>query len=88
MNKVIFILICVFLFYSCKKKEEDNNPDIYDIQGRRVHTLIDQKLTGGDHQIRWDGSNYSNLKVSSGVYIYQLVLNHEVADKKQLLYLK
>jgi len=62
--------------------------DIYDIQGRRVHTLIDQKLTGGDHQIRWDGSNYSNLKVSSGVYIYQLVLNHEVADKKQLLYLK
>lgn len=61
---------------------------IYDIQGKRVHTLIDQNLSGGNHQIRWNGSSDFNSRVSSGLYFYQLVLNQEIADKKQLLYLK
>ena len=62
--------------------------NIFDIQGRRIQTLIDQILISGNHQIRWNGSSDLHRQVSSGLYIYQLVLNQEVVDKKQLLFLK
>ena len=40
---------------------------IYDITGRLVATLVDERQEGGEHEVIWDGSD-----VSSGVYFYKL----------------
>lgn len=40
---------------------------IYDMLGREVSTLISGELEAGDHEIKWNASNYP-----SGVYFYKL----------------
>jgi hypothetical protein len=45
---------------------------VYDIMGRRVKTLLDRPLSGGSHEVRWDGRGDDGHKMSSGVYLYRL----------------
>jgi len=40
---------------------------IYDITGREIQTLVNEKLIPGTYEVTFDGSNYT-----SGVYFYQL----------------
>jgi len=42
---------------------------IYDLLGREITTLVNQKLQAGSYSVYWDGSNYP-----SGVYFYKLVV--------------
>jgi len=44
---------------------------IYDITGRRVRTLVNQKQTAGEYSVQWDGTNNQGQRVSSGVYFYR-----------------
>jgi len=53
---------------------------IYDILGREVATLVNEKLNAGSYIIDWNGSTYP-----SGVYFYKLVTNNFVDIKKMLL---
>lgn len=47
--------------------------DIFDIIGRRVNTLMNNKaVEAGYYQVSWDGTNSSGTLVSSGIYILQL----------------
>ncbi len=49
--------------------------DIYDILGREVRTMLDQKsLSAGEHEVVWDGLDDLGLPVSSGVYFYRCSL--------------
>jgi hypothetical protein len=41
---------------------------IYDIQGKIVKRLVNDKLSTGNYVMKWEGVNDNNLKVSSGVY--------------------
>ena len=61
-------------------KESNITLTIYDITGRLVETLVDQKQNGGHYSIQWDTS----LK-SSGVYIYRIQADGFSAVKKCLL---
>lgn len=45
---------------------------IFDIQGRRVRTLVDGQMDAGRHQITWHGRDDVGRRVSSGVYFYRL----------------
>ena len=47
--------------------EEHVNLSVYDILGRKVDKLVDNKLTAGQHRITW-----CNKDVSSGIYFYVL----------------
>lgn len=48
--------------------------EVYDIQGRRITTLVDQKyLQSGKHQTTFDGSGFS-----SGGYVYRLLVGDQV----------
>ena len=49
---------------------------VYDLQGRKVYTLINNNLHVGYHSVQWNGINKFGNQVSSGVYIYML----ETAD--------
>ncbi|MCB0725805.1 MAG: T9SS type A sorting domain-containing protein [Ignavibacteriae bacterium] len=53
---------------------------VYDIVGREVATLVSQRLTGGNYDVEFNGSNFA-----SGVYFYQLVSNDFVSVKKMIL---
>jgi len=46
---------------------------IYDIQGRRVKTLLDDKKSAGVYNIIWSGVNSQNQSVASGIYFYRFV---------------
>jgi len=45
--------------------------EVFDILGKKVKTLANGQVDAGYHEVNWDGSNESNLKVSSGIYIYK-----------------
>lgn len=53
---------------------------IYDMLGREVMKLIDEKIEAGSYDISWDGRGFA-----SGTYIYKLVTNDFTDIKKMIL---
>ncbi len=51
--------------------ETDVSIVIYDLQGRRVRTLVDEQKSGS-HKVIWDGTNSAGGKVASGLYLYHI----------------
>jgi hypothetical protein len=45
---------------------------IFNVLGQAVKTLVNSQQKAGYYTIRWDGSNESGSKVSSGMYIYRI----------------
>jgi hypothetical protein len=60
---------------------------VYNIQGRRVKTLVDAKKQAGTHLLEWDATDERGKPVSSGVYLYRLQTG-DFSQTKRLLYLK
>ena len=60
---------------------ENVNLSIYNIEGRLVKTLVNQKMMSGQHVIEWNGTNQIGSKVASGMYIYQLKTNKKVLNR-------
>jgi len=53
---------------------------VYDILGREVAELVNDKLSPGSYEVEWDGSKYA-----SGVYFYKLVSSDFSEVKKMIL---
>ena len=53
---------------------------IYDLLGKNVITLVNEKLTLGSYEVIWDASSYL-----SGVYFYKLITDDFVDVKKMVL---
>jgi len=53
---------------------------VYDIMGRELQTLVNEKLNPGTYETTFDGSNYS-----SGVYFYRLMTDGYSETKRMLL---
>ncbi len=45
---------------------------IYDITGRRIRTLIEGSLPGGEHAVRWDGRDEGGVLLPAGLYFARL----------------
>lgn len=58
---------------------------IYDLLGREVRTLVDEKQSPGFYKVLWDGRDTFGRKVSSGIYLYQLKSGNSLLTKKMLL---
>jgi hypothetical protein len=58
---------------------------IFDLVGRRVRTLVDQRQQAGRYAITWDGRNEQGQVVSSGVYLYQLRAGNFVQVRRMAL---
>jgi len=54
--------------------------NIYDVSGRLVKTLVDDQLSAGRHEFKFDGSD-----LSSGTYIYNMIVNGNSLTKRMLL---
>jgi hypothetical protein len=54
--------------------------EVYDILGRRVKTLINERQTAGSHTLRWKGGD--RQKLASGMYIVRLKAGSTTAGKR------
>ncbi len=45
---------------------------VYDVTGRRVRTLADGFASGGEHAVRWDGTDEAGRQLPSGIYFCRL----------------
>jgi hypothetical protein len=53
---------------------------VYDILGREIATLVNEKLNPGKYEVDFDGAN-----LSSGIYFYQLRSGDFIQSKKMVL---
>ena len=67
------------------EKEEQVNLAIYNIDGQRVKTLINQRQEAGRHSIFWNGQNDDGDHLSSGLYVYELLTQQNFERRKMLL---
>jgi hypothetical protein len=58
---------------------------IYDLRGRRVRTLVDDRLSPGTHSVVWDGRASFGSPVPSGVYLYRLKAGSFTSTRKMTL---
>ena len=58
---------------------------IYDVAGRKVRTLVNERQKADVYKLTWDGSNDAGTRVASGVYFYKLVAGNFVKTKKMVL---
>jgi hypothetical protein len=58
---------------------------IYDIQGRIVKTLVNEKMQSGYHSIVWNGEDEYDRRVPSGVYLSQIVTDMERSTSRMIL---
>ncbi|MFQ5708455.1 MAG: Ig-like domain-containing protein [bacterium] len=58
---------------------------IFDVLGRAVRTLVDERKDAGFHVVVWDARDDFGAKVGSGVYYYQIVSGQFRQTKKMVL---
>lgn len=46
--------------------------EVFDLQGRRIRQLLDERRSAGEHRIVWDGRNDSGVGVAPGLYFTRL----------------
>jgi len=54
-------------------KEAAVNLAIFDVQGRRVYTMVDRRIEAGYHNVRWDGADGAPGG-GSGIYFARLLV--------------
>ena len=61
------------------------NLEIYNMKGQKVKQLVNEKLSGGQHSVIWNGNDDSGNPVSSGMYFYKLRAGKYTSTKKMIL---
>ncbi len=58
---------------------------VFDVAGREVRTLVNDRLDAGSHRVTWHGLNDSGAQVASGTYFYRLTVGGDVGTRKMTL---
>jgi len=58
---------------------------VYDLHGRIVNKLVDEKQAPGIHRVNWTGKDTNGIEVASGVYIYRLRASNFTSTRKMVL---
>lgn len=58
---------------------------IYNAKGEIVRTLVNESLSADTHILQWDGRDFKNQAVASGIYFYALFTDKANIVKKMLL---
>ena len=59
--------------------------DIFNTTGRRVITLLEGPLAGGEHEAAWDGNDSNGIPAASGVYFFRLSAGGRTATRQMVL---
>jgi len=65
-----------------RSQESEVKLSIYDILGRKIEDLVNEKLQPGSYEVTFDGSN-----LASGIYFYKLT-SGEFSETKRMILLK
>lgn len=60
---------------------------IFDMTGKQISTLVDEKLSSGSYSYFWDGRDRTGQSVAAGQYAYVLTTN-EGKQVREMIYLK
>ena len=66
-------------------KESNIKLSVYDILGRSIKELVNEKQSPGFKSIKWDATNNFGKRVSAGLYIYSIEAENFRQTKKMLL---
>jgi hypothetical protein len=66
-------------------KNENVSIKVYDMMGREVISLVNQRMAPGKYSTEWQGINGSGVKVASGVYFYRMITPSYTEIKKMVL---
>jgi hypothetical protein len=58
---------------------------IYDVAGRRVRTLVNERQRADVYRVEWDGTNDGGQRVASGVYFYRIVAGKFTQTRKMVM---
>jgi len=61
---------------------------VYNIKGQKIKTLAHNEFDIGSHSIIWNGDDESGNSISSGLYLYKLIVNGKTKSVKKCLLLK
>jgi hypothetical protein len=57
---------------------------IYDINGKEIKKILEEKRQSGEHSINWDGKDNRGKVVPSGIYFYKMKIKNEIKSNKML----
>ena len=60
---------------------------IYDLKGKLVTTLVDGVMSPGIYGVLWNGNNFTNKQMSTGIY-FAIMRNNEILVSHKLLLMK
>ncbi|MEO8666231.1 MAG: DUF4331 family protein [Ignavibacteria bacterium] len=66
-------------------KTDNVSLKVYDILGKEVRTLVNERLTAGEKVVMWDGLDNNGKSVASGTYFVKIVTSAGVDSKKMTL---
>jgi len=52
--------------------DSDVTIQIFNVKGQLIKTLIQEKLSAGEHSIEWNGDDDDDRSIASGIYLYKL----------------
>ncbi|MCB0732587.1 MAG: T9SS type A sorting domain-containing protein, partial [Ignavibacteriae bacterium] len=67
------------------EKKTEVKLDIYNVNGEKIKTIINNYKQPGNYSIIWDGKNNKGEMVSSGIYYYRLIQINNSKTKKMIL---
>ena len=59
--------------------------DVFDISGRHVKTVVDERQDAGYRSVSWDGTNARGDEVASGIYMYRMDAGGFTSRKMMIL---
>jgi hypothetical protein len=58
---------------------------IYDMTGREIIDLVNEKRETGFHSVKWNGRDAKGVAVSTGVYVCKIQVQNQIQNKKIVL---
>jgi hypothetical protein len=59
--------------------------EIFDVNGKKIKSLVDEAKTPGVYSIKWDGKTAWNRRAAAGVYLVRMQSGSNVKERKILL---
>ncbi len=69
--------------YNVRRQTSNVKLIVFDLQGKQVEELVNQKQNPGTYEVDFTGD-----KLSSGIYFYSLIIDGKVEDTKRMILIK
>ncbi len=71
--------------YLALAEEEEVDLAVYDPSGRRIRSIYNGQVSGGEHNLRWNGTDEAGRRVAGGMYFIRLEREAGVYEDRVLL---